>query len=77
MTPSADTLARVQRRDQRNAVLAGFLGWTFDAFDFFVLTFLIGDIGKAFGKSRPEVALTLTLTLTLCIGAIYAFPSAF
>ncbi|MBV8842589.1 MAG: MFS transporter [Bryobacterales bacterium] len=55
----------MQRRDQRNAVLAGFLGWTFDAFDFFVLTFLIADIGKAFGKSRPEVALTLTLTLAM------------
>jgi SHS family lactate transporter-like MFS transporter len=54
-----------QRRDQRNAVAAGFLGWTFDAFDFFVLTFLIGDIGKAFGKTRPEVALTLTLTLAM------------
>ena len=54
-----------QRRDQRNAVMAGFLGWTFDAFDFFVLTFLIADIGKAFGKSRPEVALTLTLTLAM------------
>ena len=54
-----------QRRDQRNAVMAGFLGWTFDAFDFFVLTFLIADIGKAFGKTRPEVALTLTLTLAM------------
>src|SRR5664279_3677259 len=53
------------RRDQRNAVLAGFLGWTFDAFDFFVLTFLITDIAKAFSKSRPEVALTLTLTLAM------------
>ena len=54
-----------QRRDQRNAIFASFLGWTFDAFDFFVLTFLIADIGKAFGKSRPEVALTLTLTLAM------------
>ncbi len=53
------------RRDQRNAVLAGFLGWTFDAFDFFVLTFLITDIAKAFNKTRPEVALTLTLTLIM------------
>lgn len=54
-----------QRRDQRNAVLAGFLGWTFDAFDFFVLTFLISDVATAFGKTRPEVALTLTLTLAM------------
>jgi SHS family lactate transporter-like MFS transporter len=66
MTTPAAIAANAQiRTDQRNAVLAGFLGWTFDAFDFFVLTFLIGDIGKAFGKSRPEVALTLTLTLAM------------
>ena len=43
-----------ERRHQRNAVLASFLGWTFDAFDFFVLTFLITDIARAFGKSRPR-----------------------
>ena len=30
-----------ERANQRNAVLAGFLGWTLDAFDFFVLTFVI------------------------------------
>lgn len=65
MTSPAEIDIRAQRRDQRSAVLAGFLGWTFDAFDFFVLTFLIADIGRAFGKSRPEVALTLTLTLAM------------
>src|SRR6202040_1657673 len=65
MASSTDIPISVQKRDQRNAVLAGFLGWTFDAFDFFVLTFLISDIGNAFGKSRPEVALTLTLTLAM------------
>src|SRR5271157_2254992 len=64
MAPPAVSIDQ-QRRDQRNTVLASFLGWTFDAFDFFVLTFLIADIGRAFGKSRPEVALTLTLTLAM------------
>ncbi len=59
------------RRDQRNAVLASFLGWTFDAFDFFVLTFLITDIARAYGESRPNVAFTLTLTLAMRpIGAL-------
>jgi MFS transporter, SHS family, lactate transporter len=50
---------------QRNAVIASFLGWTFDAFDFFVLTFLLNDIAKTFGKTRPDVTLTLTLTLAM------------
>jgi MFS transporter, SHS family, lactate transporter len=56
---------RAALADQRNAVLASFLGWTFDAFDFFVLTFLLNDIAKTFGKTRPDVALTLTLTLAM------------
>jgi SHS family lactate transporter-like MFS transporter len=61
-----------ERRNQRNAVLASFLGWTFDAFDFFVLTFLITDIAKAFGESRPRVAATLTVTLFMRpVGALF------
>ena len=49
---SAHTMTKAERANQRNAVLAGFLGWTLDAFDFFVLTFVIQDVATAFGKSR-------------------------
>ena len=60
-----------ERRDQWYAVIASFLGWTFDAFDFFVLTFLLSDVAKAFGMSRSAVAFTLTLTLAMRpIGAL-------
>src|ERR1700747_3326725 len=62
---------REERINQRNAVLAGFLGWTLDAFDFFVLTFVIQDVATAFGKSRPDIALTVGLALaTRPVGAI-------
>ncbi len=55
---------------QRNAVIAGFLGWTLDAFDFFVLTFVLGDVARTFGVSRPDIALTITAALaTRPIGA--------
>lgn len=55
----------------RNAVLAGFLGWTFDAFDFFVLTFALEHIGREFGKTHADMALTIAATLaTRWIGAI-------
>jgi SHS family lactate transporter-like MFS transporter len=65
------SLTKAERANQRNAVLAGFLGWTLDAFDFFVLTFVIEDVAKAFGKSRPDIALTITLALaTRPIGAV-------
>ena len=64
------TVATTERANQRNAVLAGFLGWTLDAFDFFVLTFVIDDVARAFGKTRPDIALTITLALaTRPIGA--------
>lgn len=68
MSPTPDATAL---RRQRNTVLASFLGWTFDAFDFFVLTFLLTDIAKAFGETRQSVAFTLTLTLAMRpIGAL-------
>jgi len=54
-----------------NAVLAGFLGWTFDAFDFFVLTFVLAPIAAEFGKTLPAMALTITASLaTRWLGAI-------
>jgi len=60
-----------ERANQRNAVLAGFLGWTLDAFDFFVLTFVIQDVATAFGRSRADIAWTVGLALiTRPIGAI-------
>jgi len=54
----------------RNAIAAGFLGWTFDAFDFFVLVFVLPAVAKEFGRSIPALALTTTATLaTRPVGA--------
>jgi len=36
------------KSDHFHAVTASFLGWTLDAFDFFLLTFVIPDIAKEF-----------------------------
>ncbi len=49
--------------DHRPALLAGFLGWTLDAFDFFLVVLCLTAIGKDFGKSDVDVAFSLTLTL--------------
>jgi SHS family lactate transporter-like MFS transporter len=49
--------------EQRNVVIASFLGWTLDAFDFFLLVFVMKDIAQEFGAKVPEVSLALTLTL--------------
>jgi len=48
---------------QRNALLASFLGWTFDAFDFFIVTLLLDDIARSLGRSRPDIAFAATVTL--------------
>jgi SHS family lactate transporter-like MFS transporter len=56
---------------QRTAVLAAYLGWTLDAFDFFILTLVIDDIAKSFGRTRPDIAFTLTVALAMRpLGAI-------
>ena len=50
---------------QKKAIVAAYLGWTLDAFDFFLLTFLIKDIAAEFGVTIPEVAYALFLTLAM------------
>src|SRR5260370_20979452 len=49
--------------DHRAALLAGFLGWMLDAFDFFLVIFCLTAIGKDFHKSDAQIALSITITL--------------
>jgi SHS family lactate transporter-like MFS transporter len=51
--------------NQRNAVLASFLGWTLDAFDFFIIVFVLKDIAKEFKVDIPSVTATLFITLAM------------
>jgi len=61
-----------ERANQRNAVIACFLGWTLDAFDFFVLAFVLAPIGRDFHESIPKIALAITASLaTRPIGAFF------
>ncbi|MFL6722324.1 MAG: MFS transporter [Sphingomonas sp.] len=48
---------------QRSAIWASYLGWTLDAFDFFLLVFLKTAIGREFGVSDTRVSELLFLTL--------------
>jgi SHS family lactate transporter-like MFS transporter len=47
------------------AFLAGFLGWTFDAFDFFVLTYVLAQLANEFHRPVSEIAFTLTASLVM------------
>ena len=50
-------------RQQKHVVAACYLGWTLDAFDFFIMSFALDDIGKEFGVTRTVVTWAITLTL--------------
>jgi SHS family lactate transporter-like MFS transporter len=50
-------------RVQRAAFLASFLGWALDAFDFFLLTFILKDIAADFHAKISQLSVAITLTL--------------
>src|SRR3954447_6899610 len=50
-------------RDQRNAFVAAWLGWAMDAFDYFLLIFVITAVAEDFGTTKTHVAVATTLTL--------------
>ncbi len=50
---------------QRRVVTASFLGWTLDAFDFFILVFVIGAIADDFHTAIADIAYAITLTLAM------------
>ncbi|WP_186151879.1 MFS transporter [Burkholderia gladioli] len=52
-------------REQRNVTIAAYLGWTLDAFDFFLMVFVLKDIAAEFNTKIPAVAFAVTLTLAM------------
>src|SRR5271163_5135069 len=48
---------------QRHAFFACLLGWTLDAFDFFIVVFCVSAIAKDFKAGVPAVAEAIFLTL--------------
>ena len=51
--------------EQRHVVAASFLGWSLDAFDFFLLVFVLKDIAAEFQVDITYVTLALLLTLAM------------
>jgi MFS family permease len=57
--------------DYRAAFAVALAGWTLDAFDFFLVAFLLTTIGRDFHQSDARIALSLTATLACRpIGAV-------
>src|SRR5437870_7017433 len=58
-----DTNKPVVAGDHRAALFAGFLGWTLDAFDFFLVSISLTAIAAEFHKKDADIALTIAVTL--------------
>ncbi|HTV91438.1 MAG TPA: MFS transporter [Verrucomicrobiae bacterium] len=50
---------------QWRTFIACFLGWTLDAFDFFLVIVVLPDLSKAFAAPVPRIAVAVTLTLAM------------
>lgn len=61
------TLAAIRSLDRRakTSFVAAFLGWTLDAFDFFIMVFVLRDIASTFTTSITAVTWAITLTLAM------------
>jgi SHS family lactate transporter-like MFS transporter len=54
-----------------HVVLAAYLGWTLDAFDFFIMAFVLREIAATFSAPIGSVAFAITLTLACrAVGAV-------
>ena len=62
--------------EQRHVVAACFLGWTLDAFDFFLLVFVLKDIAQEFNTQITEVTFAILLTLAMRPVGAYLFGRA-
>ena len=51
--------------DQRNSFIAAELGWTMDAFDYFIVVLVYADIAKDFNVSLTKMAFLTTVTLIM------------
>jgi SHS family lactate transporter-like MFS transporter len=64
MTSTRADAERLTAADRR-AVFAAFLGWTMDAFDYFVVVLVYADVAKDFGVSLTRMAFLTTVTLIM------------
>ena len=65
MQTNPTTAPALSNRRRTHAVLAGYLGWTMDAFDFFVVVFMIGTLAESFQVSKARLVFTMTVTLAM------------
>ena len=63
VNPLTPATSPISKDGHGAAVFAGFLGWTLDAFDFFLVVLSLTAIAQEFHRSDKEIAFSITLTL--------------
>src|SRR5205814_5480566 len=48
-----------------HAITACYLGWTLDAFDFFIVVFMVDTLAHQFAVSKGAIVWTITATLAM------------
>jgi SHS family lactate transporter-like MFS transporter len=60
-------------REQKHVVTASYIGWTLDAFDYFLLTLVLTDVAREFGVSVQAASWATALTLGMRPVGAYLF----
>ena len=69
--PTAAPSEGARSRQHWHAITASYLGWTLDAFDFFIVVFLVDTLAHQFGVAKSAIVWTITATLAMRpVGAI-------
>jgi SHS family lactate transporter-like MFS transporter len=65
VTPEPAARQNAPHAKAGHAFFASFLGWSLDAFDFFVLVFVLPAVAEEFHRTVADVAYSITLTLAM------------
>src|ERR1700730_10332990 len=71
--PKLHPVTGISRAAATHTFIAGFLGWALDAFDFFVLVFVLPTVAREFHRSVADLAFTITATLAFRPIGAFAF----
>ncbi len=59
--------------EQKSVVVATYLGWALDAFDYFIFVFVLESVAREFGVPLTEVTIAILLTLAMRPVGAYIF----
>src|SRR5580698_10425260 len=63
--PVLEPIRTITSAEAAHTLLASFLGWALDAFDFFILIFVMPAVAREFHRPISHIAFTITATLAL------------